>query len=294
MVYFERFGSNPLTIPLKYLWQAVATIRLIRRERAAVAFVMTPPVFAGVTLMLYSLVWPLRYVVDVHTAALLMPRWRHWQWLQALVCRRAMTTLITNDRLAAIVKRCDGHTTLVRDVPVQYPCSNTFAQMNQFTVAVICSFNYDEPIDEIFKAATELPEVQFLFTGDHSALSADRKAGCSGNVRFTGFLENADYGSLLTHSHAVMSLTTRDHTMLRGAYEAIYVGTPVVISGWPILREAFDTGAVHVESNAADIVRGIRVLRDDLPRLRREASELRLRKLDIWSATRQEILARLK
>ena len=46
--------------------------------------------------------------------------------------------------------------------------------------------------------------------------------------------------------------------MLRGAYEAIYLSTPVVVSHWPLLRQAFDEGAVHVDNTAANIAAGIR------------------------------------
>ena len=35
-----------------------------------------------------------------------------------------------------------------------------------FTVAVVCSFNYDEPIEEILSAAAQLPDVRFYMTGD--------------------------------------------------------------------------------------------------------------------------------
>jgi glycosyltransferase involved in cell wall biosynthesis len=294
MVYYGQFGSSPLTVWLKYLLQAMATFRLIRRERAELVLVMTPPVFAGATVMLFSMVRPLRYIIDVHTAALLMPRWRRWQWLQGLVCRRAVTTFVTNDTLAAIVSRRGGHTTIVRDVPVEYPSGDAFSKLDRFTVAVICSFNYDEPLDEMFCAAARVPDVQFIVTGDHKVLPAARKAACPANITLSGFLTNADYGSLLRNADAVMSLTTRDHTMLRGAYEAIYSGTPVIVSSWPLLRDAFNLGAVHVDASADDIVRGIALMRNEHVRFRREAGELRRQKLEVWNATRGRVLQQLQ
>ena len=47
MVYKESLGSNLATVWLKYLWQMVETFRILHRERADVAFVMTPPLFGG-------------------------------------------------------------------------------------------------------------------------------------------------------------------------------------------------------------------------------------------------------
>ena len=293
MVYNDRFGSRPATVVFKYLWQAMETVRVLRREKADVAFVMTPPVFAGLTLLVYSWFRPLRYVVDVHTAALLMPRWRRLQWLQRYVCRRAATTLVTNDHLAGLVQVGGGHTMIVRDVPVQYPCSERFAAKSGFTVAVICSFNYDEPIEEILKAAARLPEVTFLFSGDPKPLAPVLRDNLPANARLTGFLDAADYGSLLTHVDAVMSLTTRDHTMLRGAYEAIYLGTPVVVSDWSLLRQAFDAGAVHVDNTANGIAAGIRRVQDDAAGFRRGAISLRSRKLAQWAEVMGRIRERL-
>jgi glycosyltransferase involved in cell wall biosynthesis len=294
MIYNDRMGSHPATVLFKYLWQAVATWKLLHRERAEVAFAMTPPVFAGAALYLYSCFRPLRYVIDVHTAALLMPRWRRLQWLQAFVCKRAATTLVTNDYLAGIVRAGGGHTTTVQDVPVIYPRSQAFAGQPRFTVAVICSYNYDEPIAEILQAAAALQDVQFFFTGDNKRLAASVMATCPPNVAFTGYLSDADYGGLLCDVQAVMSLTTRDHTMLRGAYEAIYQGTPVVVSQWPLLRDAFNSGAVHVDATAVDITRGIQALRDNWAQFKQGAEDLRLRKLQRWEATKASILARIQ
>jgi len=73
----------------------------------------------------------------------------------------------------------------------------------------------------------------------------------------------------------VLTLTTRDHTMLCGAYEAIYLGTPVILSNWPILQESFDKGAVHVDNRAADIVRAVREMQQHRERYRQAAQELR-------------------
>lgn len=293
MIYNDRLGSRPVTIVFKYLWQAVETFRVLRRENADVALVMTPPVFAGLTLLVYSWFRPLRYVVDVHTAALLMPRWKRLQWLQHLVCRKAATTMVTNDHLASLVQAGGGHTTIVRDVPVEYPCSDRFATRPAFTVAVICSFNYDEPIDQIMKAAASLPDVQFLFTGDPTPLDPDLRNSMPANATLTGFLSSNDYGSLLTHADVVMSLTTRDHTMLRGAYEAIYMSTPVIVSNWNVLKMAFDEGAVHVDNTSSEIVDGIRKIQSNKIEYRLAAERLRQRKLRQWGETKRLILDRL-
>ena len=56
-------------------------------------------------------------------------------------------------------------------------------------------------------------------------------------------------------------LATRDHTMLRGAYEAVYYGTSIIISDWPILRETFDDGTIHVDNRVPTIVEAVETMR---------------------------------
>ncbi|RMD94447.1 MAG: glycosyltransferase, partial [Calditrichaeota bacterium] len=257
-------------------------------------FVMTPPVFAVLSVLPYCLLRRVPFVMDAHTAAFLHPRWKHWQWLQRWLSRRAATTIVTNEHLANLVRQGGGHATIVRDVPVEYPPAPPFPLNGKFAIAAVCSFNYDEPVEEIFKAAEKLENVEFYVTGNTRDLSPEIAARAPGNVRFTGFLPDPDYGSLLKTAQAVLTLTTRDHTMLRGAYEAIYLGTPVIISDWPILREAFPRGAVYVDNTMESIVRAVREMAANQAKLQQQALALRKQKLAEWKKTKAAILQRIR
>jgi glycosyltransferase involved in cell wall biosynthesis len=139
-------------------------------------------------------------------------------------------------------------------------------------------------------AAALVSDVHFHITGSAKKLAAHTLPP---NVTSTGFLSVDAYGSLLRHANAVLVLTTRDHTMLRGAWEAIYQGTPVIVSDWPILREAFDEGAAHTDNTAAAIAAAVARLRDSYAEYRAGAQRLKLRKQRRWSATRGLLLQRL-
>jgi glycosyltransferase involved in cell wall biosynthesis len=293
MVYIARLGSRPSTIVFKYLGQAIKTARILRRERPDAVFVMTPPLFAALPAFWYARTHNARIVLDAHSAAFMHPRWRHFQWLQRALCRRAAATLVHNDHVASVVRAGGAHAIVVRDVPIAYQRVETFQRPEEFTVAVVCSFNYDEPVEAIVGAAAQLPDVRFFITGNPRHLRPELKAQLPPNAVLTGFLSAEAYGGLLQGADAVMALTTRDHTMLRGAYEAIYQGTPVVVSDWPVLRAAFDDGAVHVGSDADAIAAGIRKLRSNLADYRAGAARLRTRKLDAWQSTRKAILGSL-
>jgi glycosyltransferase involved in cell wall biosynthesis len=50
--------------------------------------------------------------------------------------------------------------------------------------------------------------------------------------------------------------------MQRGACEALSLGKPVITSDWPILREYFSQGAVHVPNDWDSIRRGVEEVKD--------------------------------
>jgi hypothetical protein len=70
--------------------------------------------------------------------------------------------------------------------------------------------------------------------------------------------------------------------MQRGAYEAIYLGRPVITSDYQILRDAFNRGTVHVENTAEALTQGFREMAAGLSKYTNEATQLRGEKLARW------------
>jgi glycosyltransferase involved in cell wall biosynthesis len=293
MVYASRLGSHPATVVIKYAVQWVRTARILRREKPDAVFVMTPPPFAALPALLYAWWQAKTFVLDAHTAAFLHPRWRRFQWLQRWLCRHAATTLVHNEYLADRVRAMGAHVTLVPDVPIVYSHPEVFPRPPGLVVAAVCSFNPDEPVGELLAAAQQLPEVHFFVTGNPLHFPREFSDQLPPNVRLTGFLSTEAYGGLLSAADVVLALTTRDHTMLRGAYEAIYQGTPVIVSDWQLLRTAFPEGAIHVDNTAPAIASAVRSLAADPQRYRAEASRQRQAMLKRWASTRAAILQQI-
>lgn len=293
MVYAPKYGSRASTIVFKYVAQWRQSAAILRRDQPDVVFVMTPPVVAALPAFWYAWRHKKRVALDAHSAAFMHPRWKGLQWLQRALCRRAVTTLVHNNHIAGIVNAAGGCTTLVPDVPVVFPSPEAFPRPSGFTVAVVCSFNYDEPVAAIFDAAKRVPDVTFFVTGNPRHLDKGLAGNLPANVRLTGYLSDAAYGGLLCTADVVLTLTTRDHTMLRGAYEAIYQGTPVIVSNWAVLRDAFPEGAAHVDNSPEQIAEAIHAMRDRPDKYRAGARRQRERKLERWKATHAEIEGRL-
>jgi glycosyltransferase involved in cell wall biosynthesis len=292
MVYWERLGSRPATIWLKYLGQALRTWQILISEKPEAVFVMTPPVVAGLVVFPYCALRRIPLVLDAHTGAFLDRRWRHFGRLQFWLCRKAATTIVTNTHLERLLVANGADATILPDVPVKYPAGDAPITKAGFLVAVICSFDYDEPIDLVVDAARALPDVRFLVTGEPEKLNRHGVA-LPKNISSTGFLNNGAYGDLLRTADVVMALTTGQHKMLRAAYEAIYEGTPLIISQSPLLREEFNRGAILVDNSVAEIVTAVRTMQANLEMYRRDARELRKFKEERWASNKSLLITKL-
>ena len=69
-------------------------------------------------------------------------------------------------------------------------------------------------------------------------------------------------------------LTTADHTLTCGAYEAVAVGTPMVLSETTAIRSYFSKGAVYAAPTAQGIAAAIAAAGEQLQRLSNEVAQL--------------------
>jgi glycosyltransferase involved in cell wall biosynthesis len=241
----------------------------------------------------YCLLLRKPFVIDAHSGAFRNPKWRTLRGMQYWLCRRACATIVTNEHLASLVTSRGGRALIVPDVPVKFSSVPAPPAHEGFTVACVTSFGHDEPIEAIFESARRLPGVTFYMTGNptDSAHVVTRKPP---NVILTGFLDVSRYGALLQSAGVVLTLTTHDHTMLRGAYEAIYQGTPVILSDFGVLRAAFDEGALHVDNTPEAIVAAVLQMRREREEYRRGSLRLRARKEQRWSESKAALLTVLQ
>jgi glycosyltransferase involved in cell wall biosynthesis len=292
MVYWGWLGSHPSTIWLKYLGQAIATWRILARDRPAAVFVMSPSPMAVLAVYAYAALTRTPFVIDAHSGAFQNPKWRSLQRMQFWLCRRARATIVTNEHLAALVRHHGGHAVVVPDVPVRFDGDRAAVDPQTFKVVCVTSFGRDEPIEAIVEAARRLPGVTFHMTGDPRRATR-RLAGKPPNLHLTGFLDVPRYGALLQSADVVLALTTVDHTMLRGAYEATYQDTPVIVSDFPILRDAFPEGALHVKNTPDAIADAVRQVQERRQDLRDGARRLRARKEQRWCHSKAALLRAL-
>jgi glycosyltransferase involved in cell wall biosynthesis len=191
--------------------------------------------------------------------------------------------------LQAIVRGWGATSHIIRDVPVCFAEPEAVALKGHCNMTMVSTFTPDEPLEVFLAAARQVPDIQFYVTGDYRRAKSKVVAVAPSNVTFTGFLSDARYAGQLLASDAVICLTTLDHTMQRGAYEAVYLGKPVITSDTALLRDAFRTGTVHVTNSVDDIIRGIRQMQANLANYRHQVLDLRQEKLQRWDRIAREL-----
>jgi glycosyltransferase involved in cell wall biosynthesis len=271
-----------LVAPYKYGRQALATLRCLVRERPRTVLVQSPPSLAVLVVYLWSLVTGASFVVDAHSDAMDNPYWTRPQSLYRHLARRAAATVVTNQHFADRVRSWGARALVIRDVPTTFDVGSPWPSDGRFRVALVNSFGPDEPIEHVLAAAAALPDVRFYVTGSLRRAPEGLLEVAPENVTFTDYLPDDRYYALLSSSDVVMCLTTRDHTMQRGACEALSLGTPIITSRWPLLQEYFHNGTVHVDNDAAGIAAGVLEVRARPEFYREGIAALRVDQLEEW------------
>ena len=290
-VYYDSFGSRYSTILFKYSLQFFKTLFLLFRDKPDVVFVMSPPVFAIIPVYIYCKIFKKKFIIDAHTGAFLNPIWEKVMFIQKFFCTQAELTIVTNNDLLAIIKTWSARGIIVPDVKVKYENTVKIINKKGIYVTLVSSFATDEPISEFIEAAGHFKDIKFFITGKYNNRLMHLGEFDYSNICFTGFLPNSKYYGLLSSSDLIASLTTKDKTMQRGAYEAIYFDKPVLTSNWPILRENFNNAAIFVDPTVESIRSGLKTAFERLPILTNNAKKLKEKKESIWE-NNKDILIR--
>ncbi len=252
LIHFLQF-KQPLLAGPKYIAQAYSTLRILLKEKPDVILAASPPVFAVVVVAFYCLFTKSRYIVDAHTGMFDDPRWTWLLPLTKYLSRQAICTIVTNNYLHEEVESWGASSIIIGDVPVVFPETNDKNLGDGKHVVVVNTFSQDEPLNEILEAAKNTPSVIFHITGNLKHSRHREFSSPPDNVKYTGWVTDDEYAALLRSANVVMCLTTSDHTMQRGGYEAMALGKPLVTSDWSVLRETFSAGTIYTNNSANNI-----------------------------------------
>ncbi len=288
---FLGIELHVLTTPFRglrrYLQLIPVTTLLLRRLRPRVVLIQSPSIVLALLMILLRRLLRVKVVLDAHNEAVepfinpsALVRWlTHW------MLGRASGVVVTNRFLAEVVSIHHGRPVVVPDrIPdPPFPAVRAPAEPSSFKVTIVATFAADEPMQEILAAAAQVaPGFEFSITGDATRLSSSVRREAPPNVTFTGFLAEDDFWSLLRCSDLVMDLTLIDNCLVCGAYEALAVGTPLLLSNNAASVDLFGAAACFTRNDCASIVSSLHDARERVDALRQGVIATRRRLNGSW------------
>lgn len=289
--------AGVLDVPLyRYLFRGPYALRSIVvlaqsflqlcRKRPEILIVQNPSIVLAAFACFMRSPFRMRVLVDRHsnfkleTLASRKLTFRVFHALSRYSVRRADMTIVTNEYLRDIVRAWGGRAIILPDKLPALDSSRKRDLGPGWHVLYICSYDEDEPLDLVLEAARLLGKgARLHISGNHSRADRSLVEAAPDNVEFTGYLSDADYEMLLASCDVVLTLTTQDHTLQCGAYEAVALAKPLVFAAHPEMAGYFYKGSVATKLGSREIADALTLAWTDRLRLTQESCELR-RELD--------------
>jgi glycosyltransferase involved in cell wall biosynthesis len=283
--------ENESNRAFRYLILSIKTLKVLFQVNPAIVFVQNPSIVLTTLICFLRKFCSYKLIVDRHSNFKLetlnnnAPKWILFHTLSRYTIKKADLTIVTNDYLKNLVESCGGTGFILQDkIPnIKEKGESNIIKKNRKNVVFITTFNKDEPIEEIIKAAhalQEKKEIIFFLTGNYSRYDKNYNLvnRIPKNIYLTSFIPEDDYNALIRSADVVVVLTTKEFLLTCGAYEAIALRKPLVLSDTRTLRQYFNKGVVYTKNdfraiaatveyaiaNIKPLSRDIDVLRKDL------------------------------
>lgn len=241
-----------------------ATLRELVRSRPKILFVQNPSMMLTAFACILRPVFRYGLVVDRHsnfmfgrTQGILKSSFLA---VSDFTLRHADLTIVTNDHLSNIVYEKGGRPFVLQDpFPKLSSNSNVSNRVGDRVEGLfVCTYSDDEPFEKVFEAASKLRTAGRLIVSGKPPKSGFEPSVAqvidgSDVIHIAGFLSEQDYVDTMRRVDFVLVLTTLDHCLVCGAYEAISLGKPLILSDKRALREYFGQGPLYIDNSVPAI-----------------------------------------
>jgi glycosyltransferase involved in cell wall biosynthesis len=285
--------SKPGGRALRYLRDSLATVGKLLGRRHRTVFVQVPSLVLGHLAIVLSALLRFRVIVDAHNAVIEGAESGSFalRALYRFVVRRADLIIVTNSSLAERVRRLGGRPGILPDPVPEMGNAPGDGVSNE--VVVISTWAADEPLEAILEAAPRLPAgLTFTITGRPKGPLADL-ARNTPRVRLSGFVSEQEYLTMLARARAVVDLTTREDCLVCGAYEALALGRPLVVSDSAALRELLREGALFARNEAEAVATAVAEATADEAKWAARCAARREAYQQEWRAAAEKLLSQI-
>ena len=157
------------------------------------------------------------------------------------------------------------------------------------------SFRSDEPVSVVLDAASRLPHLMFVLTGDRTVAARNHDLrDLPSNVILTGFVPTAALDWLLAHAAVVIALTKHLDVELSAGNEALGFGRPLVVTDSEVSRDLFSDYSVMVDPQSVDsLTAGIEQALEGKASIQERSEELKKRRFALSRRETEAIMKQL-
>lgn len=247
---YDRFW-----LPIRYFVCVLVTTRDLFLERPKLVVCQYPSLVLNLLVIAIRPFLRFRYVIDAHNVILEdLGRSFLVRWMVALCLTRADMVLVTNDWVASLLPVSKYRCAILPDALPEIdeePRPSWLSEDTGDYITLIASFSSDEPIREFITGYVSSGTDAVLYVTGNTARAGELLDLASSRVIFTGYISDSDFAGLVAHSRCVVDLTTREGCLVRGGYEALAAGVPIILSDTNVLRDIFSGAAIFTRNEVS-------------------------------------------
>jgi glycosyltransferase involved in cell wall biosynthesis len=245
---------------VRYARSLLRTVRAVHSRRPEIVIATNPSIVLGCALLLLRPFYGFKLVSDAHYVGVQTIGSRPiLQWLLDRHNRAVDLVIVTNEGHARYLEAMGARPFICPDpLPALDVTSRSQAMPSERAVLLICSFDDDEPYLAAFEAFKDLHAQGYRLWVSGNFRRAGVDVSRYPWVRFLGFLSDAEYQQTLASCDVVMDLTTLENCLVCGAYEAIALGKPLILSDTQALRAYFGSACVLTSNDPDAIAASVR------------------------------------
>jgi hypothetical protein len=247
---------------VRYLKSSFTTLLVLLKERPKILFVQNPSIVLALVAVLLKYLFGYLLVVDRHTNFKFDKRksnklkWKLFWCLSNFTLRHADYTIVTNQPLQKIINHIGAHGLVLQDsfpdmaTDTDYP----LVSENNKNAVFVCTYADDEPVDEVIEAFTRLGDGYSLYMTGNWKKKWNNLDDLPANIIATGFLSEDEYKALMKSVDLVIVFTTNDYTLTCGAYEALSLKKPALLSKKKALINYFGDSCKYCDEQSVDSI----------------------------------------
>ena len=253
---FEYFENDSLL--KRHLYSSFWTLKVLIRNRPKVVFIQLSFLLL-VIIAFYKMLMlgNVQIITDCHTKALRRKTKGKlgviFWWVKKKTFSLVDLAIISNIGLKEEIEELNNNYIILPDkIPDESIDKRVSNYENKYCVYV-SSFAVDEPFEEIFEVAKLLPEDLKLFWTGKKPENLKLPDSIPGNIEFTGYITFEEYFNLIGNASCIIGLTTEEDCLQSGAYEALNVEVPMVLTDSKALRSYFSDSAIYTNHDPKNI-----------------------------------------